>query len=202
MDSKTKIIKAAMKIFLLKGFDATSMSDVVTESNLSKGGIYHHFKNKKDLFIQVIDFMFDEFEKWEMEMYSHSTDVKVILQNYFDSLAFIHEFVAQLADSEEVNVDSFYKLMMDAFVKFPEIKDKHNETHGNNMNMLGEILKNAQQEGVIRTELDCETLGFMINAMAEGTILYHILNEKIDLQEMGKKLFSTLWKGIATDENK
>ena len=67
-----------MKVFLLKGFDATSMSDVVAESQLSKGGIYHHFKNKKDLFLQSIDFMFNEFEKWEMEMYSLSMDVKVI----------------------------------------------------------------------------------------------------------------------------
>ena len=190
-----------MKVFLLKGYDATSMSDVVAESQLSKGGIYHHFKNKKDLFLQAIDFMFDEFEKWEMEMYSLSMDVKIILQTYFGSLSVIHEFVRNLADSDEVNVDTFYKLMMEAFIKFPEIKAKHNETHEQNRSQLVVLLKEAQQQNVIKSDLDCETLAFMINALAEGTILYHILNEKIDLKETGIKLFNLIWDGISSEAN-
>ena len=200
LDSKTKIIKSAMKVFLLKGYDATSINDVVTESQLSKGGIYHHFTNKKDLFLQTIDFMFDEFEKWDIEMYSLSMDLKVILQTYFGSLSIIHEFVRNLVDSDEVNVDSFYKLMMEAFIKFPEIKAKHNETHEQNRSQLVILLKEAQKQDVIKSNLDCETIAFMINAMAEGTILYHILNEKIDLKEMGNKIFSTLWDGISTEK--
>ena len=190
-----------MKVFLLKGYDATSISDVVTESQLSKGGIYHHFTNKKDLFLQTIDFMFDEFEKWELEMYSQSSDIKTILETYFRSLAFINEFVQNLADSDDVEVDSFYKLMMEAFVKFPEIKTKHSQTHEHNTNQLIVLLKNAQENNVLKSDLDCDTLGFMINALAEGTILYHILNERIDLQEMGNKLFNTLWNGISTEGN-
>ncbi len=202
MDAKTKIIKSAMKVFLLKGYDATSISDVVTESQLSKGGIYHHFKNKEDLFLQAIDFMFHEFEKWEMEMYSLSMDVKVILQTYFGSLSIIHEFVRNLTDSDEVNVDTFYKLMMEAFIKFPEIKAKHNEIHEHNRSQLVVLLKEAQQQNVIKSDLDCETLAFMINALAEGTILYHILNEKIDLKETGIKLFNLIWNGISSEANK
>ncbi|MDO9578008.1 MAG: TetR/AcrR family transcriptional regulator [Candidatus Cloacimonadales bacterium] len=202
MEPKTKIIKSAIKVFLKKGYDATSMSDVVLESQSSKGGIYHHFKNKKDLFLQCIDFMFAEFEKWEIEMYSASQNVKEILQNYFGSLAYIHDFVCELADSTEVDVDSFYLLMMEAFTKFPEIKEKHAAAHDQSMQFLINLLIEAQKKGDIKSDLDCATLGFMVEALAEGTVLYHILNERIDLAKMGQKLFETIWNGIAVENEK
>jgi len=187
---------------MIKGFDAASMSDVVTETQLSKGGIYHHFKNKKDLFLQCIDYMFKEFMKWEEEMYSQEMGIKEILQTYLGSLGVIHHFVVDVTDSEDVNIDNFYKLMMDAFLKFPEIKEKHFHAHEHNQQHLITLLESSKQDGIIKPDIDCSTLGFMINALAEGTILYHILNERLDLEEMGNKLFNTLWKGIATDENK
>ena len=91
---------------------------------------------------------------------------------------------------------------MEAFIKFPEIKAKHNETHEQNRSQLVVLLKEAQQQNVIKSDLDCETLAFMINALAEGTILYHILNEKIDLKETGIKLFNLIWDGISSEANK
>jgi len=201
LEVKERIIKAALKIFMIKGFEAASMSDVVTETRLSKGGIYHHFKNKKDLFLKCIDFMFNEFEKWEHEMYSMDMGVKEILQTYLSSLGVIHDFVRQLTDSDEVDVDSFYKLMMDAFLKFPEIKEKHFKTHEHNMKHLVDLLEKAKQDGSIKQDIDCSTLGFMINALAEGTILYHILNKRLNLEEIGNKLFTTLWSGISVEES-
>lgn len=186
---------------MIKGFDAASMSDVVTETQLSKGGIYHHFKNKKDLFLQCIDYMFAEFTKWEEEIYSQEMGVKEILQTYLGSLGVIHDFVINITDSDDVNIDNFYKLMMDAFLKFPEIKEKHFHAHEHNMQHLVQLLESAKQNGTIKPEIDCATMGFMINALAEGTILYHILNEKINLNEMGNKIFNTLWNGISTEGN-
>jgi AcrR family transcriptional regulator len=199
MEPKAKLIKSALKVFLMKGYDATSMSDVVAEANSSKGGLYHHFKNKKELFLQCVDYLFNEFERWEMEMYSASSSVKDILRNYFASLAYIHQFVRELADSDDVEADSFYMLMMEAFSKFPDIKKKHAETHAQGMRFLVDLLQNSKQKGIIRQDVDCKTLGFMVNALAEGTVLYHILNERIDLTEMGQKLFDTIWDAIAIE---
>ena len=199
MEPKTRIIKSAIKLFLLKGYDATSMSDVVTESQISKGGIYHHFKNKEDLFLQCIDFMFSEFENWEKSIYAQAPDLKNIVRSHFTSLAQIQDFVCELSDSSEVDVDSFYLLMMEAFTKFPEVKQMHTQVHHQSMDFFTDMLRQAQQQGIIRQELDCATIGFMIYALAEGTVIHHILSKKIDLAEMGQKLFETIWNGISTE---
>lgn len=44
------IISESMKLFLSKGYDKTSMQDIINATNLSKGGIYHHFVSKEAIF--------------------------------------------------------------------------------------------------------------------------------------------------------
>ncbi|MEA2096197.1 MAG: TetR/AcrR family transcriptional regulator [Candidatus Cloacimonadota bacterium] len=199
MNSKDKISLAALKIFLQKGYDATSISDVVAECKITKGGIYHHFKNKEELFIEAIDYLFERFEEFERSMYSESTNLKQILQTYFGSLSHISEMLGIMTDSENIDVNNFYMLMTNAFIKFPQIRKKHGELHLKSQEILVEIIKNAQREGQVKDNIDCGTMGFMINALAEGTMMYHIMTDGIDLKEKGEKIFQNLWKGISTE---
>ena len=40
-----EIMDAAMQVFVKKGFTDTSMSDIMNQTGLSKGAIYHHYQN-------------------------------------------------------------------------------------------------------------------------------------------------------------
>ena len=55
MNLKEKIILESLKLFSLKGFIGTSIHDILTAANTSKGGFYNHFKSKEDLFFQVLE---------------------------------------------------------------------------------------------------------------------------------------------------
>lgn len=55
--SRNKILEASGALFAEKGFDATTMQDIMARSGLSKGAIYHHFKSKEDILIAVSDRM-------------------------------------------------------------------------------------------------------------------------------------------------
>ncbi len=54
LDRRTQIVKAALTCFSRKGYHQTTMDDIVAESGLSKGGVYWHFKSKKELFTAAI----------------------------------------------------------------------------------------------------------------------------------------------------
>ena len=41
------ILDVATHLFVEKGYDATSLQDIINETKLSKGAIYHHFRPKK-----------------------------------------------------------------------------------------------------------------------------------------------------------
>ncbi|MBW1841447.1 MAG: TetR/AcrR family transcriptional regulator [Deltaproteobacteria bacterium] len=55
MNLKEKIVHESLKLFSLKGFLSTSLQDILSAANTSKGGFYNHFKSKEDLFFQVLD---------------------------------------------------------------------------------------------------------------------------------------------------
>ncbi len=53
-ERQSQIMEAAMKVITRKGFSNTRMDDIVHESGMSKGAIYHHYQGKKDIFLALI----------------------------------------------------------------------------------------------------------------------------------------------------
>jgi AcrR family transcriptional regulator len=54
MSLKDTIISESMKLFSSKGYVNTSITDIITAANTSKGGFYNHFQSKEDLFFDVL----------------------------------------------------------------------------------------------------------------------------------------------------
>ncbi|TGV00355.1 TetR/AcrR family transcriptional regulator [Flavivirga rizhaonensis] len=52
-DKKNKVLQVATRLFAEKGFENTSMSSICHEANVSKGLIYHHFKSKESILIEI-----------------------------------------------------------------------------------------------------------------------------------------------------
>lgn len=52
------ILDVAYRLFMKKGYEYTSIQDIINNlGGLSKGAIYHHFKSKEDILIAVIERM-------------------------------------------------------------------------------------------------------------------------------------------------
>lgn len=55
------ILDEALKLFIEKGYDGTSIQDIINHlGGLSKGAIYHHFKSKEEIFEAVCRKLGDE----------------------------------------------------------------------------------------------------------------------------------------------
>jgi AcrR family transcriptional regulator len=53
------ILDTATRLFLQKGYDETTLQDIIDATKLSKGAIYHHFASKEAILIAVVDRMGD-----------------------------------------------------------------------------------------------------------------------------------------------
>lgn len=49
-ETAARILSAAARLFLEKGYDRTSLQDIIQQTGLSKGAIYHHFSSKEAIF--------------------------------------------------------------------------------------------------------------------------------------------------------
>ena len=57
---QTKILEAAKTVFKRKGFELTTMKDVVEESGFSRGGVYLYFSSTEEMFRRIIETGLDE----------------------------------------------------------------------------------------------------------------------------------------------
>ena len=54
-ERKSEIVATACQLFLSKGYDRTTMKDVMRDLGIAKGTIYHYFSSKEELLEAVID---------------------------------------------------------------------------------------------------------------------------------------------------
>jgi len=50
-NKKNVILNAAVKVLTNKGYYSSTMDDIVKESKMSKGAIYHYYSSKKDVYL-------------------------------------------------------------------------------------------------------------------------------------------------------
>jgi len=58
--TREAIIKAAVHLFADKGFDGTSVRDIVTKARVNQAAINYHFKTKDGLYLEVLKTAFDK----------------------------------------------------------------------------------------------------------------------------------------------
>lgn len=54
-DRKSELVDCAQALFFTKGYEATTVADIITRAKLSKGAFYHHFVSKEDLLDALTD---------------------------------------------------------------------------------------------------------------------------------------------------
>ena len=55
LDTRTRIVLAAMDLFWSKGFNSTSVADILSRTQLNAGSLYHVFPGKQDVLIAVLE---------------------------------------------------------------------------------------------------------------------------------------------------
>lgn len=71
-ERKRLIRQEARRLFLIKGFKETTMEDIVAACDLSKGGVYYHYKNKEQMLSDLMkDGVDDRYEQVINYMNTH-----------------------------------------------------------------------------------------------------------------------------------
>jgi AcrR family transcriptional regulator len=65
--AREKIIQAAMELFWLKGYNSTSIADLLSRTQLNSGSLYHVFPSKQDVLIGVLEAYRDGIEQMLLE---------------------------------------------------------------------------------------------------------------------------------------
>ncbi|MGI9101671.1 MAG: TetR/AcrR family transcriptional regulator [Terriglobales bacterium] len=54
--TRERLLQAAMELFTTKGYEATSVSEILSRAGVNSGSLYHFFNGKEDLLLEGLDF--------------------------------------------------------------------------------------------------------------------------------------------------
>ncbi|MEG2245295.1 MAG: TetR/AcrR family transcriptional regulator, partial [Erysipelotrichaceae bacterium] len=91
--SRRKILDSAFKEFGEQGYGLSSINNICTAGDISKGILYHYFKDKDELYLTCIRELFDSLTVYLQNELSDVKETKEIrMERYFDArLRFFRE---------------------------------------------------------------------------------------------------------------
>jgi len=94
-----EILRAAVCVFLEKGYRNATMEDIIAKTSLSKGGFYYYFKNTKEIFLAIME----RYGKTNVEEVKKMVDESPDKESFFKELA-DYLFIRILKETDEKKI--------------------------------------------------------------------------------------------------
>lgn len=187
-----KILDAALELFLEKGYEQTTILDIVKNmGGMTRGAFYHHFKSKEEVLDALGDKLF--FDNNPFEKLKQQTDLTGL-----EKLKYVMLQTTEDTDSRKISIMSLHALQSPTFLK-KFIED--------NQDMLAplyqEIIEEGVKDGSIQTshpKLLSELLVFLTNFWTLPTIYPSSEEESIEKLIFIKEITDKLGIPILDDE--
>lgn len=79
---KQEILQAAIQVYVAKGYAAATLSDVADQAHLAHGLVYYYFKNKRQLFRELYEYMTDQSLQFTTAYFQQDAPVLEQFKNY------------------------------------------------------------------------------------------------------------------------
>ena len=93
MTSKDKILKVAYGLIHEKGYEDTSVDEIISKAGISKSNFYYHFKTKQDLGLCVLELRIDNYVKYILNttLLNKSLNPLERLDRFYSRIISLHE---------------------------------------------------------------------------------------------------------------
>lgn len=159
------VIEKAMQVFWHKGYEATSMEDLLNAMDLNRGSLYDTFGDKRQLFLKVIDRYCTTFASSKFSLLDQPGPALPTLRRFISGM-----IEGGLADPQRRGCLIANTVM--------ELSPHENEIAGTLRQALKmvedtffNVLARAKQQGELKNDKDPRALARFLTTMMQGTIV-------------------------------
>ena len=156
---KDQIMNAAQVVVASKGYDQARMDDIVEKAQLSKGAIYWYYKSKKDIYLSLIDYWFNEYSAGVLKSLEDKDSSSEQLKSLFEY--FVDQF-DQNPDTFKIMVEFWRTSGLDV-----DFNNKLQEIYSQFLEYIIDIIKNGIESGEFK-EVDPRITALSILINIEG----------------------------------
>lgn len=178
--TRQHILAAAERIILQRGYSGTSIDQIISESEITKGGFFYHFGGKNDLAKNLILRYLEQDAAFFQGLFDRASDLtEDPLQQLLIFLKLMAEAMANLPDSHPgCLVASF---TYESYQFDEEIRALNAQGILSWRNLFKEQLGRIVEKYPMKIDQDLETLADMLTAVIEGGI---VISRCIDDKEI------------------
>jgi TetR/AcrR family transcriptional repressor of nem operon len=194
-ETRREIVEKAAPLFNQKGFEGTSLSDLMRVTGLQKGGIYRHFSSKEELAIEAFDYAWQKAVERRLEGVDDAKDAVERLAKMIDNFVDIRTglvpggcpLMNTTVDSDDGN---------------PVLRARARGALSGWMARLTKAAAYGIARGEIDSRVDPKALGQLIISTLEGALLISRLeNDRAPLDQVRRHLRKYLERDVRRRKN-
>ena len=185
---REEIFEAALSCFNQSGYYQTSIDQIAAEAGMSKGGIYHHFKSKKDLVVQLFRNRVNQYFEYLTAELENQTDAAQGLQMLVEKSGEIfkaHEPILRFC-LEFVSMSS----------REPDFRDEVAAMYHHRVETIAALVRKGIRSGTFK-EVDAEAVSRALYFLSMGFFLsYFTVPLDFDPRVQHRHNMQTIMNGI------
>ncbi|TDT71592.1 TetR family transcriptional regulator [Hypnocyclicus thermotrophus] len=180
------IITTFYKLIAKKGYDKASLNDLVKETGLSKGAIYHYFNTKDDIFIATIEFLFESMMRFDFLDIDNITkkNYKLILKNIGNNILNFGQ------------VDPYYSRFQFEFInqafRIAIVKDYLIKFLQKYLEFFNSFFDHLYKKNIISKKKDHEIIKQLFFMMLDSMVLYKTLDIPFNFEKNWEKFIDLI----------
>ncbi|HEX2914027.1 MAG TPA: TetR/AcrR family transcriptional regulator [Chloroflexia bacterium] len=163
--TREMILERAAKLFNRQGYFGSSLSDIMRETGLEKGGIYNHFHSKEDLALEAFDYAIEV----TGARFRTALEGKI---NAIERLnAVISVFLDYLENSPVPGGCPILNTAVESDDTQPALRERAQKAMDGLFRTFRSIVRKGLECGEIRSGVNAEELASLIISQVEGALM-------------------------------
>ena len=159
-DRREFIIRKAMELYALKGFQNTSITDLQNALDMGRGTLYYYFKDQEELFYKCMEKFFLDPKQQALKSVPEEVCIDDMIKAMMSYLHSLEEALMSF-DEKTINTSNVNDLMFTAYSKFPALHRKAQRLALKELELWRKAIYRDQRAGLIRRDIDREQIALM-----------------------------------------
>lgn len=182
-DRRQRILSVAERLLARNGWRNTSLAQIAKEAGVTSAGLLHHFESKEQLLNAVLD--------------ARDADDEIHADYRSGDLIAELSRVPERFERAPELIGTFTVLLVENIAPDAPLHDRMHKRYSDAVDIVTEIIKRGQSDGVYRPDFDATTKAVEILAFITGMETLWLLDRSIPLTDVFKGYAESLGRELA-----
>ena len=163
LETKEKLLDAALDVFLEKGFSETSLQDIALYAGFTRGAVYWHFKGKEEIYREL----FERVHRMDMNLFDEVNDLDLLP---FEKLrALVHSLIKNVYLNRRYSKYVELSILRIEYANFENLNIEKTGTYEYALILMEILAREAIEEGFISDRVPPEQIAKTLLLFIVGT---------------------------------